>query len=186
MGNFNRGDRSDRGSDRGPQGGRGGSSYGNRGGSSRGGFGGSRGGFGGGNRGGYSSQGEDRQMFQATCAECGNACDVPFRPNGNKPVYCRDCFAKINAGPDGRGDDRGSRRPPTRNFDRDRVSGGVSGRSAEHIDQQFAELNEKLDKILRRLTPSYARPSAVGLDSDLAETDDSAVVSDDAIEDNTN
>lgn len=191
MGNFNRGDRSDRGSDRGSQGGRGGSSYGNRGGGSRGGFGGGRGGFGGGSRGGYGGQSEDRQMFQATCAECGNACDVPFRPNGNKPVYCRDCFAQINAGPDGRRDDRGdrgdrgSRRPPTRNFDRDR-SNDVSGRSAEHIDQQFAQLNEKLDKILRRLTPSYARPAAsTDAESVDVEIGDEAVADDTSSDNDT-
>ncbi len=34
------------------------------------------------------------QLFKATCASCGNICEVPFRPNGNKPVYCNDCFAK--------------------------------------------------------------------------------------------
>jgi CxxC-x17-CxxC domain-containing protein len=38
------------------------------------------------------------QLFKATCASCGNTCEVPFRPNGKKPVYCNDCFAK-NGGP---------------------------------------------------------------------------------------
>jgi CxxC-x17-CxxC domain-containing protein len=33
-------------------------------------------------------------MFKATCASCGNACEVPFKPNGSKPIYCRDCFKK--------------------------------------------------------------------------------------------
>lgn len=32
------------------------------------------------------------QMHQATCAQCGKSCEVPFRPNGQRPVYCRDCF----------------------------------------------------------------------------------------------
>lgn len=35
----------------------------------------------------------DRQMFTAVCASCGNSCTVPFQPTGEKPVYCRDCFA---------------------------------------------------------------------------------------------
>lgn len=26
------------------------------------------------------------------CAECGTLARVPFRPNGNKPVYCNYCF----------------------------------------------------------------------------------------------
>lgn len=42
--------------------------------------------------------GRPMEMFEATCASCGKTCEVPFRPNGKKPVYCRDCFAK-NGGP---------------------------------------------------------------------------------------
>lgn len=34
-----------------------------------------------------------REMFQATCSQCGNVAEVPFQPRGDKPVYCRDCFA---------------------------------------------------------------------------------------------
>lgn len=33
-----------------------------------------------------------RQMYDAICAECGVKTQVPFRPNGDRPVYCRDCF----------------------------------------------------------------------------------------------
>jgi CxxC-x17-CxxC domain-containing protein len=35
-----------------------------------------------------------REMHDATCSECGQPCQVPFRPTEGKPVYCRDCFAK--------------------------------------------------------------------------------------------
>ena len=35
-----------------------------------------------------------RQMFPATCAQCGKATEVPFQPRGDKPVYCSDCFRK--------------------------------------------------------------------------------------------
>jgi CxxC-x17-CxxC domain-containing protein len=34
-----------------------------------------------------------REMFQATCSQCGGVAEVPFQPRGDKPVYCRDCFA---------------------------------------------------------------------------------------------
>lgn len=37
-------------------------------------------------------QGGDREMFDAECANCHKMTQVPFRPNGMKPVYCRDCF----------------------------------------------------------------------------------------------
>jgi len=36
-----------------------------------------------------------RQMFPATCAECGKSTEVPFEPRGDKPVYCSDCYRKV-------------------------------------------------------------------------------------------
>jgi CxxC-x17-CxxC domain-containing protein len=33
-----------------------------------------------------------REMFDATCAECGGNARVPFRPSGARPVYCSNCF----------------------------------------------------------------------------------------------
>jgi CxxC-x17-CxxC domain-containing protein len=35
-----------------------------------------------------------RQMFPVTCAGCGVETEVPFKPTGDRPVYCSDCFAK--------------------------------------------------------------------------------------------
>ena len=35
-----------------------------------------------------------REMYTAICADCGKETQVPFQPRGDKPVYCRDCFAK--------------------------------------------------------------------------------------------
>lgn len=73
---------------------------------------------------------EERQMFPATCAECGGGCEVPFRPTGEKPVYCSECFGESKGG------NRESRKPES--------SGGASS-------GQFEELNKKLDKILKVL-----------------------------------
>ena len=36
--------------------------------------------------------GGQREMFRATCSQCGGVAEVPFQPRGDKPVYCRDCF----------------------------------------------------------------------------------------------
>ena len=35
-----------------------------------------------------------RQMYPATCASCGRETEVPFKPSGARPVYCRDCFQR--------------------------------------------------------------------------------------------
>ena len=45
------------------------------------------------NRGGGGGGGARREMFQATCGQCGQIAEVPFQPRGDKPVYCRDCFS---------------------------------------------------------------------------------------------
>lgn len=34
------------------------------------------------------------ELFPAICSECKKNCEVPFRPTGEKPVYCRECFSK--------------------------------------------------------------------------------------------
>ena len=62
----------------------------------RGRFGGNRGGGRFGGRGADEADLEtDRQeRCTTTCAECGTECEVPFKPNGEKPVYCNDCFAE--------------------------------------------------------------------------------------------
>lgn len=36
-----------------------------------------------------------RQFYDAVCASCGSDCKVPFAPNGDRPVYCSECFAKM-------------------------------------------------------------------------------------------
>lgn len=42
-----------------------------------------------------SSAGTDqmgRQLYNVKCAECGKDTQVPFKPSGDRPVYCRDCY----------------------------------------------------------------------------------------------
>jgi CxxC-x17-CxxC domain-containing protein len=36
-----------------------------------------------------------RQLFPATCAQCGKNTQVPFQPRSGKPVYCSDCYNKV-------------------------------------------------------------------------------------------
>ena len=62
--------------------------YGGRGG--RGG----RGGGGGFGRGGGGGYGGPREMHKTVCSDCGQECEVPFKPTEGRPVYCRDCFPK--------------------------------------------------------------------------------------------
>lgn len=45
-----------------------------------------------------------RQIYEVTCSSCGNKAQVPFKPSGDRPVYCRDCYMQQ------RQDKRGPRR----------------------------------------------------------------------------
>ena len=36
----------------------------------------------------------EREMFTATCGDCGNECQIPFKPKEDRPVYCKECFQK--------------------------------------------------------------------------------------------
>jgi CxxC-x17-CxxC domain-containing protein len=52
--------------------------------------------YGGGAGGGYGNRDRaPREMFTATCSNCGNEARVPFRPTSGKPVYCSDCFRSM-------------------------------------------------------------------------------------------
>ena len=47
---------------------------------------------GGGSYGGGGYERGLRQMYPATCDNCGKQTEVPFQPTSGKPVYCSDCF----------------------------------------------------------------------------------------------
>jgi len=33
-----------------------------------------------------------REMHKATCSECGNECEVPFKPREGGEVFCKECY----------------------------------------------------------------------------------------------
>lgn len=74
--------------------------------------------------------GERTELHRATCSKCGNECQVPFRPNGKKPLFCSTCFGLQEKG----ALDKGG-----------------------HTDQMDV-INAKLDRILKILTASSAEP----------------------------
>ncbi len=82
-----------------------------------------------------------REKHKAVCDECGKDCVVPFRPSGNKPVFCSDCFEKNNGG--------SSRRPARR--DSGRGGFGERDNSSKQLLEQVTSINSKLDRILKVL-----------------------------------
>ena len=132
MANFRSDDR-DGGDGRDSRGSRGG--FGGRSGGSRfgGGRPGGRGGFGGGRSGGGRFERKPLEMHDATCDKCGKECQVPFRPSGDKPVLCSDCFRKSEG---------------SRSFS-PRSPRGPSGSGMS--SEQLNKIEAKLDKIIKAL-----------------------------------
>ena len=130
--------------------------------------------------GGRDDRGGDRgaremQLFPATCTTCGKSCEVPFRPDGTKPVLCRDCFATKNASPErlfGR-DDRNDRRPDThseRTYDAPRASAAPSvdiaplTRQVSALEAKISQLVDMVGSLERKLTiveKKEAKPEVV-------------------------
>jgi len=40
----------------------------------------------------------ERLLHKAVCADCQKDCEIPFKPTGERPVYCKECFSKRKAG----------------------------------------------------------------------------------------
>lgn len=97
----------------------------------------------------------DKQLFKATCSECGKSCEVPFRPTGEKPVFCSDCFNKKREATDTRGDTRGENRGEKPQYDRapkrdfnDRYAPHKPVFQNDETKKQLSDISFKLDKLI--------------------------------------
>ncbi len=43
---------------------------------------------------GSSRGSRERKLYDVVCADCGQDTQVPFKPSGDRPVYCKDCYQK--------------------------------------------------------------------------------------------
>ncbi|MGB4076148.1 MAG: CxxC-x17-CxxC domain-containing protein [Minisyncoccia bacterium] len=107
-------------------------------------------------KGGSRFGGSTKTMHKAECSKCGDVCEVPFRPNGKKPVFCSNCFVKDEtSGPRERREfsprpsyERPS--PPPRD-----------DRALHELKTELESINEKLGRIVRAMEISRAVQSAV-------------------------
>lgn len=97
-------------------------------------------------RGGFKDRGHSSRpttLYPAVCSKCGKDCQVPFRPSGEKPVLCRDCFREQG------GDPRSheTRRPEERSFAKPAFQPSAPVQQNDYKGQLDA-LTQKVDKIL--------------------------------------
>lgn len=97
------------------------------------------------------SYGRDREsrgdFHDAMCSICGDACQVPFRPDGRKPVKCRNCFKKDGA--QGRFMRDNSGRKSFGRFDRDDRGPQADTRK---IEARLEAIEDKLDLLIEALS----------------------------------
>lgn len=121
------------------------------------------------------------QMHSATCSKCGKSCLVPFRPTGNRPIFCSDCFRTEGETNTRRSDDRGQQVNSDRQmYDaicakcgnrcqipfhprsgkevfcshcfEQKERGEVTTQEMPRADARFDEINAKLDRVLELLS----------------------------------
>jgi len=71
-------------------------------------------------RGRHGTSPMERTFTRVICADCNQECEIPFKPSGNRPVYCKDCFSKRKRG--NLFNSNRDNRPEERDFSRERSS----------------------------------------------------------------
>lgn len=103
--------------------------------------------------GGGSSRGRDfngpSESYKATCSKCHAACEVPFRPNGKKPVFCKNCFVRDEARPAGNTFEKRSF-GPERSFT-PRPAAPVEDPRIGALQKELAIVHGKLDALIENL-----------------------------------
>lgn len=151
-----------------------------------------------------SSERRDKPtMHKVICSECGKDCEVPFKPTGDKPVFCSDCFrSKKDAEPrgfskkDSRRFDSGDKRmhravcdecgkecevpfKPTSDkpiYCSQCFSKKGKDKSSDQVSKQFEIIDAKLDKILKALSPSLSK-TKISKPKKISKTKDKKVIS---------
>lgn len=82
------------------------------------------------------------QMYEATCSECGKRCELPFRPTGDKPVFCSQCFN--SRGGESNRERPGSRRDGgNRRFQDKTMFDAVCDKCGRHFELPFKPTGER-------------------------------------------
>lgn len=104
--------------------------------------------------GGFDRDSRPHTMHSAVCSSCGKTCEVPFLPSGDKPVYCRDCFAgrqAMGGERSSRPDPRGGNRFESRGNDRPAPRFNSPTGGNDDVKRQLESINVKLDKLITAL-----------------------------------
>jgi len=129
-------------------------------------------------------------MHKAVCDECGKDCEVPFKPTGEKPIFCNDCFRNKGGNASVQQNNRDAGRRNSNDREMHKAVCDKCGKDCEvpfkpssdkpiycsecfnkgdnksnvsgKDNKQFEMINAKLDKILEKLNPvEPAKPKKI-------------------------
>lgn len=106
----------------------------------------------------FNSSDRPRQMYKAECSNCHNQCEVPFRPNGVKPVFCSNCFNVDRDGGERAPRPSFNERPsfqkreftPRSEF-RPRTEAPMPDRRIDDLKRQMTNMEAKLDQLIKSM-----------------------------------
>lgn len=98
-----------------------------------------------------------KELFNAECNGCGTRCQVPFRPNGKKPVYCSNCFTK--------NDTRSAPRANSSTYRPEQRSASVQipDRQIQDLKREIEAMNATLQKLVTTVD-TFNRATALTLE----------------------
>jgi CxxC-x17-CxxC domain-containing protein len=82
--------------------------------------------------GAHVSAARSAESHKTTCSQCHAMCEVPFKPNGKKPVYCRNCYKG---------------KETTTSFTGQPFT-STDSEGSNDMKKQFSILNTKLDRLI--------------------------------------
>lgn len=103
------------------------------------------------NRGGQDRFSGPKEMHKANCSKCNNVCEVPFRPNGKKPIFCSNCFVKDDAPRSSYGPKRDFAPRPSFNSAPPRDDRGM-----QDLKVQMQGVNDKLSRLIALMESTQA------------------------------
>ena len=97
---------------------------------------------------GMHDRAERPELFPATCSTCGKGCEVPFRPSGDRPIFCRDCFGEKRGAADGgyvRKD------APERSFQKREFTPSYAPKPAPASDTRIDDLKHQMEAMHKKV-----------------------------------
>lgn len=119
----------------------------------------------------------NQAMFKATCANCGNECEVPFKPSGSRPILCSNCFKSSKSEYSNNSENRFTKK--SYGNDKNLKINTLNDSRIDDLKTQINALSNKLDRIFDLLKYGSLKNELKGgkkLKQDVKKVDESTPI----------